>query len=69
MRLGEGLRQVDVADLVDELELCRNAMGLSDEQIASLARNSFMHSGAPQEVKSAGVAAVDAWLDGGPLVS
>lgn len=56
-------------DLVDELELCRNAMGLSDEQIASLARNSFMHSGAPQEVKSAGVAAVDAWLDGGPLVS
>jgi len=52
-------------NLLDEYELCRNQMGLSDELIATLARNSFLHSGAPQEVKSAGIAAVDKWLNTG----
>ncbi|MEQ9640059.1 MAG: adenosine deaminase family protein [Alphaproteobacteria bacterium] len=51
-------------DLVDEFELCRGAMGLSDDSIACLARASFTHSGAPAEAKTAGLAAIDAWLAG-----
>ena len=49
-------------DLVDEFTLCRTGMGLDDAQLATLARNSFVHSGAPTEVKTAGIAAVEAWL-------
>ena len=49
--------------LLDEYELCRNEMGLSDQLIATLARNSFEHSGAPPEVKAAGALGVNAWLD------
>ncbi len=49
-------------DLVDEFTLCREKMGLDDEKIAALARDSFEHSGAPASVKSAGIAAVEAWL-------
>jgi adenosine deaminase len=48
--------------LLDEYVLCREEMGLSDEQLASLARTSFEYSGAPQAVKAAGIAAVEAWL-------
>ncbi|MBT3910415.1 MAG: adenosine deaminase family protein [Rhodospirillaceae bacterium] len=51
--------------LLDEYELCRTEMGLSDQLIATLARNSFEHSGAPLEVKAAGVLAVNVWLNGG----
>jgi adenosine deaminase len=50
-------------DLVDEFELCRRHMGLSDQQLAALARNSFTYSGAPDKVKSAGLNAVDDWLN------
>jgi len=50
------------ADLVDEFTLCREEIGLSDAQLAALARTSFVHSGAPQPVKNAGIAAVDAWM-------
>jgi adenosine deaminase len=48
--------------LLDEFILCREDMGLSDTQLATLARTSFEYSGAPQQVKDAGIAAVDAWL-------
>jgi adenosine deaminase len=48
--------------LLDEFVLCRENMGLPDAQLATLARTSFAYSGAPQQVKEAGVAAVDAWL-------
>ncbi len=48
--------------LLDEFVLCREQMGLSDAQIATLARTSFTFSGAPKPVVDAGVAAVDAWL-------
>ena len=48
--------------LLDEFVLCREDMGLSDTQLASLARTSFAYSGAPQQVKEAGITAVDAWL-------
>jgi adenosine deaminase len=51
--------------LLDEYELCRREMGLTDEQLASMARSSFECSGAPTAVKLAGVAGVDAWLAAG----
>ena len=40
----------------------RAAHGLTDEQLADLARMSFRASRAPSDVVAAGVAAVDAWL-------
>jgi adenosine deaminase len=49
-------------NLLDEFVLCREEMGLSDEQLARMARTSFEYSGAPPAVKSAGVAGVEAWL-------
>ena len=48
--------------LLDEYELCRDGMGLSDEQLAAIARSSFEFSAAPGPVKEAGIAAVDRWL-------
>ncbi|ETW93586.1 MAG: hypothetical protein ETSY1_38575 [Candidatus Entotheonella factor] len=48
--------------LLDEFVLCREQMGLSDHQLATMAKTSFTYSGAPQPVKEAGLAAVDAWL-------
>ncbi len=49
------------ASLLDELALCRDRMGLDEPWLAAMARNSFVHSGAPQPVKDAGIAAVAAW--------
>lgn len=49
-------------NLLDEFVLCREAMGLSDEQLASMARTSFEYSGAPPAVKAAGIAGVEVWL-------
>ena len=51
--------------LLDEYELCRREMGLSDEQLAAIARSSFEFSAAPQPVKDAGIAAVEGWLSSG----
>jgi len=39
-------------NLLDEFVLCREKMGLSDEQLAAMARTSFEYSGAPQAVKA-----------------
>jgi adenosine deaminase len=50
------------ASLLDEFALCRDAMGQDDASLAAMARASFLHSGAPEPVKRAGVAAVAAWL-------
>jgi adenosine deaminase len=52
-------------DLVDEFILCREKLHMDDTAIAALARHSFAYSGAPAEVKAAGIAAVNAWLDCG----
>ena len=49
--------------LLEEYELCRAEMGLTDQQIAQLARASFAHSGAPTQLRDAGVKAVDDWLE------
>ena len=51
--------------LLDEYELCRQEMGLSDEQLATIARASFEFSAAPQPVKDAGIAAIEGWLSSG----
>ena len=51
--------------LLDEYELCRHQMGLSDEQLAAIARTSFEFSAAPQPVKEAGIAAIEEWLGSG----
>jgi adenosine deaminase len=48
--------------LFDEYELCREEMGLSDQQLAAVAKTSFEFSAAPQQAKDAGVAAVAQWL-------
>jgi len=51
--------------LLDEFRLCRERMGLSDAQLAAMARASFAYSGAPPAVKAAGLAGVEAWLASG----
>jgi adenosine deaminase len=48
--------------LLEEYELCRSTIGLSDAQLATVARTSLTASGASPEVIENGVAAVDAWL-------
>ncbi|ADB49064.1 adenosine deaminase [Conexibacter woesei] len=48
--------------LLDEYEACRGAMRLSDEQLAAVARASFVASGAARDVVRANVAAIDRWL-------
>jgi adenosine deaminase len=53
--------------LLDEFVLCREQIGLSDDQLATMAKTSFIHSGAPQAVKNAGITAIDAWLAEGAM--
>jgi len=48
--------------LLEEYELCRSELGLTDEQLAMAARASIEHSGASDEVKSQSLAGIDAWL-------
>jgi adenosine deaminase len=48
--------------LLEEYELCRAEMALNDHQLARLAKASFQYSGAPAELRDAGVEAVDRWL-------
>ena len=50
--------------LLDEYELCRRAFGFDDATMAAIARTSIEAGGAPDSVKSAGLAGVDAWLAG-----
>ena len=49
--------------LLEEYELCRTEMALNDHQLARLAKASFQHSGAPAQLREAGVTAVDRWLE------
>ncbi len=50
------------ADLLEEYELVRREMGLDDARLASLARSSVECGGAPDDVKAAALAGIDAWL-------
>jgi adenosine deaminase len=48
--------------LLDEYIVCRDSLGLDDSALASCARASVEHSGAPPEVKAAAVKGIDDWL-------
>ena len=48
--------------LLEEYELCRTDLGLSDEDFAAVARASLVHSGAPADVVSAGLVGVNDWI-------
>lgn len=50
------------AGLLEEYELCRERLGLSDEALAACARASFTASGAPDDVRARSLAGIDAWL-------
>jgi adenosine deaminase len=50
------------ASLLEEYELCRARLGLSDEQLAFIARCSIEASGAPDSLKADGTKGIDAWL-------
>jgi adenosine deaminase len=48
--------------LLEEFELARGALGLTDQELASCARTSLVASGAPLELIATGVAGIDQWL-------
>ncbi len=50
--------------LLDEYGLCRDVLGCSDDELASCARASVAHSGAPRTLKEGAVSAIDRWLTG-----
>lgn len=52
------------ASLLDEYQLSRDKLGLSDEQLAAVARASVRSSGAPQDLKASADAGIDTWLAG-----
>jgi adenosine deaminase len=52
--------------LLEEYQLGRERLGLSDEQLASIARSSIDASGAPAALKASADAGVDAWLATAP---
>ncbi|MCU1400840.1 MAG: adenosine deaminase [Acidimicrobiales bacterium] len=48
--------------LLDEYELCRRELGLTDEQLAFAARCSLECGGAPDDLKAEALAGIDSWL-------
>ena len=48
--------------LLEEYELCRTELGLSDERLADAARDSIACSGASETLKQRGAAEVEDWL-------
>jgi adenosine deaminase len=54
--------------LLEEYELCRSALQLSDDELAACARTSLEFSGAPRPLISQGVAAIDEWLKHDPML-
>ncbi len=48
--------------LLEEYELCRTELGLSDEHLAVVARCSIEASGAPGDLKRDALAGIDRWL-------
>jgi adenosine deaminase len=48
--------------LLHEYELCRSAFGLSDDDLAAVARTSLEHSGAPRSLVRQGMAGIAEWL-------
>ena len=54
------------ANLLQEYQLSRDKLGLSDEQLASVARTSIDASGAPTALKASAAVAIDTWLSRPP---
>ena len=54
------------ASLVQEYQLCRDRLGLTDEQLADVARASIDASGAPADLKAGANHDIDAWLAAPP---
>ncbi|WP_457253883.1 adenosine deaminase [Pedococcus sp. P5_B7] len=52
--------------LADQYQLARDALGFTDEELATLARGSVTASRAPADLKDAALAGVDAWLAAPP---
>jgi adenosine deaminase len=52
--------------LLEEYELCRRELGLSDQQLADVARSSLLCSGAPYRVRERGLAQIEEWLSADP---
>jgi adenosine deaminase len=50
-------------DLLGEYELVRKEFGFDDARIATMARASIEHGGAPESVKAEALAGIQAWLD------
>ncbi len=48
--------------LAEEFELCRDELGMSDDELAQCARNSFRYSCAPEDVIENGLADIEKWL-------
>jgi adenosine deaminase len=48
--------------LLDEYRMARDTLGLTDDQLAALARTSVATSDAPEQVKAEALAGIDAWL-------
>ena len=48
--------------ILDEYELCRREFGITDEQLAFVARCSIESGGAPPAVKAEALAGIDRWL-------
>jgi adenosine deaminase len=48
--------------LLEEYQLCRTDLALSDEQLATCARSSLLSSGASEAVKQEGLAGIEKWL-------
>ncbi len=48
--------------LLDEYGLCRDGLGCSDQELATCARASVAHSGAPQTLKEGAGLAIDQWF-------
>jgi adenosine deaminase len=48
--------------LLEEYEVCRSQLGLTDVQLASAARSSIECGGAPAHVRAAALAGIEAWL-------
>ena len=52
--------------MLDEYELCRREFGLTDEQLAGIARTSIECGGAPDALKANALDGIDAWLSSMP---
>lgn len=48
--------------MLEEYQLCREALGLDDAAMATIARSSIVHSGADEVLKARALGGVDAWL-------